>query len=308
MKRYLFLSLFTVAAVLFVWSFCFAFDVPEFDAVGCDSTNYFVDPVMREVISKNTDPYGHLINSYSSFPNETFSASTASSPAPSPLELSPDPCFTYNGDYDSALTKAGSAGQYVWDIVLQMQPDSDINLEIHACVLKHDYTDIWTSPWQTGRDRLVPTNQRVFVIPANPMVTVQAFPGPYASPGFSEPFYLMGRVSPSMDPVILYAVYYSSKSLWTETILIALPETGDSNTSEKPMHALKGGDIIRVRIDIPIDNTADVRYGQDSVILKYNGMVGTWYLGSDCAPHLGPMKFPPIKEKLIKKTKPLPIK
>lgn len=298
MKRYLFLCVFTVAAVLFAWGSVLAADVPEFDAVGCDSTNYFVDPVMREVISKNTDTDGRLINSYSSFEAEEFLQTAGM--------LYPDPCFTYNGTYYSALTEVGSNATYEWNIVLQMKPESDINLEIRACVLKQNSTNIWTGAWQTGRFR-TDTGEVFYLNYANPIVNVQAFPGPYSAPGFFDagPFHLEGRLDLSSEPVMLDGVFYSAKSLWPETILIALPKTGQVNIKDEHMFTLKQGDIIRVTIDIPPANTADVRYGKDSVILKYNGIVGTWYFGSNCAARLGPVIFKPIVEKAVR-INPLP--
>lgn len=274
MKRDLFLSVVTIVAVLFAWSAAFADYVPEFDTVGCDSNNYFVDPVMREVIANNILFSGEHINSYSNFSDESFITTAGPS--------YPDPCFTYNGTYYSALTTPSQNSYYEWNIVLQMKPASDINLEIRDCVLRDNGYDIWADAWQTGRF-ITYYGQNIFVDVANPTVTVTALPGPFATTEFDE-FFLEGRLGGELggtQRVILNEVLYSSKSLWSENLLIALPETGDQNSEEQPMYSLNAGDIIKVRIDIPSNNLADIRYGKDNVILKYNGIVGTWYLSEE---------------------------
>jgi hypothetical protein len=61
-----------------------------------------------------------------------------------------------------------------------------------------------------------------------------------------------------------------------------MPETGTTNALGQTMYNLKQGDRIKVTIQIPGNNTADIRYGQDNVILKYIGIVGTWYYGDAC--------------------------
>ncbi len=48
------------------------------------------------------------------------------------------------------------------------------------------------------------------------------------------------------------------------------------------MKTLKQGDQIRVTIRIPGTNSCDVRYGEDSVILKYIGVVGNYMSGDYC--------------------------
>jgi len=39
---------------------------------------------------------------------------------------------------------------------------------------------------------------------------------------------------------------------------------------------LKQGDSITITVDIPGNNTVDVRYGSDSVLLQYIGIEGTY--------------------------------
>ncbi len=44
------------------------------------------------------------------------------------------------------------------------------------------------------------------------------------------------------------------------------------------MYTLSQGDMIEVRVDIPGNSTCDIRYGEDNVVLKYIGMIGTAYM------------------------------
>jgi len=77
-------------------------------------------------------------------------------------------------------------------------------------------------------------------------------------------------------------VLYTSKGIWSEGIVVVLPETGKTSTSGQTMYNLKQGDRICVKVTIPYNNSCDVRYGQDSVIVKYIGIIGTWYYGNSC--------------------------
>jgi len=248
-------------------------NVPEFDAVDCDAQNFFAvaDLVQHvPVINNNVGPFGP-INFSSSFPPESFTTTAG--------QLFPDPCFP---GYVSALTDVWNEAVYNWTIVLQMKPESDINLNIKDCILKHNEDCIWTGAGQSGRYRA--TNGQLFFVPsANPTVTAVAFPGLYATPNFTSPFIMDARTLPGLNLVPLEDALYTSKALWYEGIVMALPETGATNTSGQTTYNLKQGDIITVKVTIPGNNTADIRYGEDNVILKYIGIVGTWYYGSRCA-------------------------
>jgi hypothetical protein len=248
----------------------------EFDAVDCDATNYFAARDIAQhvqVINNNIGPNGP-INFFSYFPGvESFSTTAG--------QLFPDPCFP---GYVSALTDVWNEAQYTWRIVLQMKPESDIDLNIKDCVLKHNEgiippDTVWTtgSFEQTGRYRAA-DGQLFFVPSANPVVTATAYPGPYATPGFPSSGIIMdARTLPGLALVALDEALYTSKALWYEGIVMALPETGGTNASGQATFNLKQGDVIEVVVDIPGNNTADIRYGRDNVILKYIGIVGTWY-------------------------------
>jgi hypothetical protein len=252
----------------------FAGNVPEFDAVDCDAQNYFaVRDIAQhvQVINNNVGPFGP-INYSSFFPLVEGFSTTAG-------QLFPDPCFD---GYVSALTDVWNEAVYEWTIVLQMKPESDINVNIKDCVLKHNEFDIWTGAEQTGRYR-ANSGQLFFVPSANPSVTVTASPGPFATPGFSSSIIMDARTLPGLNLVSLEDALYTSKALWYEGIVAALPETGGTNTSGQTTYNLKQGDRITVKVTIPGNNTADIRYGQDNVILKYIGIVGTWYYGIQCS-------------------------
>jgi hypothetical protein len=244
-------------------------NIPEFDAVGNDSVNYFAVANVAQygqVIANNIGPNGPL-NLMSSFVEETFTNTAG--------QLYDDPVFP---GLDSALTDVYNEGTYHWSIVLQMKPESDLNINIYDSVLKHNEFTPWGGAEQTGRYR-APWGQLFFVPTANPQITVMAHPGPYATPGFVAPVYLDSRATPALGAASLDHAVYTSKCIWTDDIVVVMPETGTQNVAQEAMYNLKQGDMITVDIVIPGNNTADIRYGADSVTVKYIGIVGTWYYG-----------------------------
>lgn len=253
---------------------------PEFDAVGDDSANIFNGTVEQNIVANAVDGYVNQIELFSDFSNFTTPFGTAEFFRTQAGILYPDPCFFYlagaHAPYLSALTSTYDQGVYEWRIVLQMKPQTDINLNIVDCVLKSGRTDIFGSVDQTGYYR-APWGQLVFVQTANPSVTVRVFPGPFATPGFVSPIIMDARTVPRLTAVALDNVLYTSKALWGETIPLALPATGSTNASGQPVFDLKQGDMIDILITIPFNNTVDVRYGSDNVVLKYVGIIGTEY-------------------------------
>ena len=257
----------------------FAGNCPEYDAVGCDADNYFADSFSKllEMVCENNIgiPALYPINEYSAFPfdpiinwGEMFVQNAGM--------LTPDPCFP---GYMSALAPAwGGDATFRWWIVLQMQPKSDINVNIYDCVLKHNQTDIWTNAQQTGRYRTF-YGRPIFDPADNPTITIKAFEGPDNT--FSA-FFMDARVLPGLDPVAVKDIVYTSKALFDESIVLVKPKTGDINKSGQMMKKLKAGDMIKVMIKIPVTNPCDIRYGQDSVILKYIGVVGNYMLDAYC--------------------------
>jgi uncharacterized repeat protein (TIGR01451 family) len=241
---------------------------PEFDAVDCDASNFFAreDKIKQQVVANNIDGFGRPINFFSNFVAESFTTTAG--------DLFPDPCFP---GYLSAMTDVWNEAVYEWEIVLQMKPESDINLNIVDCVLDHDELDIWGGAEQTGRYRAA-WGELFFVQTGNPHITVEAIPGPFATPGFVVPFNLDARTLPGLLSVPVVDATYTSKAFWEEGIVMVMPETGATNGLGQTVYNLKDGDIIRVTIRIPSWNTVDLHYGKDSVMLKYIGIIGTEFL------------------------------
>jgi hypothetical protein len=266
-------------------------NVPEFDAVGDDSTNVFAlgnQIQYGQVIQNNIGPFGP-INLFSDFTDNCFiiGANPVGDPifeclevfATSAGQLFPDPCFAqfgFEGPYQSAMIDAWNEATYEWWIILQMKPESDLNLNIYDCVLKHNTFDIWNAAEQTGRYR-APWGQLFFTPNQNPVVSVTAYPGELPTPGFETPFTMDARPLPGLDPPVpLIDAFYTSKALWSEGIIMVMPETGLTNTQGETMYALKQGDQLRVKIYVN-PNPTDIFYGQDNVIVKYIGVVGAYY-------------------------------
>jgi hypothetical protein len=266
-------------------------NIPEFDTVGDDSSNFFALENFAQfgvVVQNNAGQFGP-VNLYSDFrdpyvdpqgPAELFEEffTTAG-------QLQFDPCF----GIPSALTDVWNEAIYEWYIVLQMKPESDINLNIYDCVLKHNEFDIFEAAEQTGRYRM-PWGELMFELSANPLVSVEAYPGNYPTPAFGqafedaiaadldpEPLILDARTLPGLNVVPMDGQLYTSKAHWTEGIVLKLPKTGETNASGQMEYNLKQGDIIKVKIEIPENNTVDLWYGPNNVILKYIGIIGTWY-------------------------------
>jgi hypothetical protein len=112
----------------------------------------------------------------------------------------------------------------------------------------------------------------------NPKITVKA------TAGLNNYNYgtvtLDARKMPTLCKTELDQKYYTSKAHWEEGIVIALPWTGCYNSSGGMEYDLRAGDKITVLVEI--DNTpVDIYYGQDNVILKYVGMLGTQVFASN---------------------------
>ena len=276
MMRKLVLSLIVLT---FLVTPAFAGGRPEFDAVGLDSGNYFNDATKDRVVENNVVE-GLRLNDYSDWLHspETVNGVGVSEGFSNLAGTSyPDPCFE---GYTSAFVDAGNAAEYTWRIVLQMKPQSDINLNIVDCVMKQSGLDIWTEAGQTGRYR-TPWGRLYFVPEANPSLTVMAIPGPYATPGFETPFHVDGRLLPGLELICLDHALFTSKAFWEEGIVIVLPKTGETTSCGEAMYNLKQGDAIEVTVSVPGSNTADIRYGMDNVVLKYVGIQGTYFLHAE---------------------------
>jgi hypothetical protein len=236
---------------------------PEFDVVGDDQSNTFNCLAEGLVLENNG------WNASSDFAAEAFVA---------PAELTEDLCFP---GYYSALTTRQRAAQYKYTIVLQMDPETDLDINIQDCVYQNNSETIFgstasTGAFQTGR-AINFLGDNYFYDARNPMVTVRAIPGPYAVSGFTTPFYMTNKTQGGFYELPFVNVLYTSKAIWEESLVARMPQwqmNGPQDTMEYPLSA---GDIIEVTIDIPHNGVTDLRYGEDNVSIKYVGESGTVY-------------------------------
>jgi hypothetical protein len=242
-------------------------NIPEFDVVGDDTANVFNDAVKDLVIANNP------INNDSDFtgvnyrgePAEFFK-STAASPRL-------DPCFGLP-EFDNYLSrKAGPwfQNQYEYRIVLQMAPETDLNINIRDCILKENQRNIWFYAQQAARYRKS-NGKLIFNKSASPLIYATAYSGFRNAINF-PPYFLNARKMPTLGKVCLNGKKYTSKALWEEGIVVEMPE-GQFNNCGQVMYPLREGDLIHVKIEIPFNNPVDYWYGPDNISIKYVGIIG----------------------------------
>ncbi len=277
----------SLVAVVFLCTPAFAGEQPEFDAVGCDSQNYFNDFVKQIVIANNIDRQGRPINFYSDFIGYNPAMGWVEYFEQHASQEKLDPCFP--GYYSHFLT-AWNGGWFEWQIILQKKPDTDLDINIRDCVLKmNSFTPFGDEPFegasQTGR-YIMPWGQSFWLKDSNPRITVTAYPGEY---GNIEPGTILDcRTTPALALLPLKEQLYTSKALWEESIVVVMPEDGELNLSGKVLRRLEAGDMIRIRVDVPYENTVDLYYGQDNVVVKYVGIHGSEYVADFCCGNTSP--------------------
>ena len=261
-------TLMILLAAAFIAAPAYAGNVPEFDAVGCDATNYFNDDVRNMVAAVNANSMGVNLNCNSDFYTEYYSTNAA--------DDSWDACFP---GYISNLIDCGNEAEYVWQIVLQLKPKTDLDLNIRDCVLECYGTEIFGNAGQTGRFRTL-FGSIMFEDGRNPSLTVTAKSGPKTD--FAD-FIMDARMLPTLGLVALDDVLYTSKGLWTEGIVLALPLNGECSSSGVMYNFnLREGDKINVKIEVPINNCSEIRYGSDNVVIEYVGMSSMSLIGDAC--------------------------
>jgi hypothetical protein len=270
-------ALLIVVAVAFMCVPALAGDRPEYDGVGQDVDNIFNGPV--KVIVNNENPW-NLDSDWLPFPNLPFVANEFFDP-PSALVFH-DVCF--GPDYPSALTRRGQAKSYVYRIVLQMDPQTDLDINIRDCVVKYNSFTAFGDSANEGAAQTGRTEDEwgfpLWDASRNPRVTATAYPGPFAVNGFVEPFYMTSRTQGALVDIPLVNLLYSSKGLWEEGLLVRMPmdlrQAPPGGPGFSPVEwTLTAGDMIEVRIDIPRTNPTDIRYGEDNVVIKYVAIAGT---------------------------------
>jgi hypothetical protein len=248
-------------AAIFLATPAMADNIPEFEAL-CDSTNIFaVDGELTYgAVIDNNVAEGLQINRYSAFPSEGFTP-------PASAQARTDFCFP---NYLSYRTEPQVTATYAWQFVLQMIPESDINVNIYDCVLKPQGTDIFSEAQQTGRVNLPDGSTRFFKT-QNPRMTVTAI----AADGRFNDFTMTARKMPGLWTWAMDNKLYTSKAHWEEGIVLELPLEGDGNSNGETEYKLLAGDIIRVVVQVDAPHPARIAYGPDNVLLKYIGIVGS---------------------------------
>jgi hypothetical protein len=270
-------ALLIMVAVAFMCVPALAGDRPEYDGVGQDFDNIFNGPV-KDIVNDNN---GWNFNSdWLNFPNVPFGPVEFFDP-PSVL-VAHDVCF--GETYLSALTRRGQAKSYVYRIVLQMDPQTDLDINIRDCVVKYNSFTAFGDSANEGAAQTGRTEDMwgfpMWDAARNPQVTATAYPGPFAVNGFEAPFFLTSRTQGGLVDIALVNLLYSSKGLWEEGLLVRMPMDLIAAPPAPPGFSpvewtLSAGDMIEVRIDIPRTNPTDIRYGEDNVVIKYVAIAGT---------------------------------
>jgi hypothetical protein len=313
---------FVIAAMALICTPAFAGDQPEYDAVGCDSENIFMGAAQLIVCQGNAKG-GQLINEYSNFKtgcclNPIFYAGLGWTCDPL---YNPDPqaCETYTSDaedpfkdvcfgecddettdpadeYYSQLGTAFNSHFWKYRIVLQKKPQTDLDINIYDCVVKpNEFTMFGDGSFegaeQTGRYGGFGSPGTFWLPLGNPTITAIAI-----LEGGGGSFRLEGRYQPGLGPVCLENVLYTSKGPWDESIVVKMPLTGDLNACGDTETRLGSGDAIEVTLATTEDSTADVRYGEDNVMIKYIAIHGTERLSDEeeCANCRLPVDCRPI--------------
>ena len=271
------LTIVTTLAILS--SPAFAGDRPEFDCVGDDANNFFNDFIKDMVVVAN--PWNGVVDTATLISDFREVYDQKNMPEKMeffypPSQLTDDICFP---GYLSAYTGWRRTARYEWQIVLQMDPQSDLDINIVDCVVKHNSKTVFgENPWegadQTGRYQLT-NGTSMFIKGANPAIYVEARPGPYSVFGFDTPFTMNTRPQPGLDPVELNGLRYTSKAIWEEGLVIQMP--GHADDGVEMGFPLVAGDMINIAIEIPFINSVDIRYGEENICIKYVGVDGTIY-------------------------------
>ena len=251
---------------------------PEFDAVGADDAIYFADIPKNLVLAANPWNADSDFTGLGDPPYEFWSG---------PGGVDPDLCFP---GYFSRLVPAGFAGglQFAWKIVLQMKPDTDLDINIIDCVVKPNSNTVFginpnEGAHQTGRYLLLGFLP-FFDVTMNPIIRARALAGPNAAGGWDW-FYLTSRTHPLLRNVVLAGArtYFTSKAIWDESIVVRLPEPMVPVDGPPGMfeYALQQGDMFEIEVIMPAQNPVDIRYGQYSVFVKYVGVTGTDWTATD---------------------------
>jgi hypothetical protein len=196
--------------------------------------------------------------------------------------------FEYFGNPNALITKQ-NAGYYEWYIRLPKKPSGEINICIQCGILKPNtftpFTGFWAveecaaetgerigTGWCTQDQVEPPVNPIVYG--ALPRITAIAYPGPY-SLGFA-PFNLTAYKNPSnyaltvdtnkaMENSPSLQILDGSvnarillKSCMDKCVVAKIPVTEQVNAAGQTESDLEAGDLIYVKMYVPITNTVDI--------------------------------------------------
>jgi hypothetical protein len=260
-------------AMIFLATPAIADNTPEMDQVACDWNGLFTgNSIKYQIVTDGNEQFGLEINRYSDWTDAVRPFAEYFVP-PAQIEETPDYCWNPDADpagYWSYMTQPQTAATYEWKIKLQMEPESDLNVNVYDCVLKPQGTDLFRHAQQTGRENMTDGSTRFFRS-QNPRITVEAYPG---SPSRFSPFVMTARTMPNLRKIPLNNRLYTSKANWEESIVLKMPRTGRINRLGQVEHKLIQGDFLKVTVDVPGMHPARLSYGQDNIVLKYIGVVG----------------------------------
>jgi hypothetical protein len=195
--------------------------------------------------------------------------------------------FEYFGNPNAVITKQ-NAGYFEWFIRLPKKPSGEINICIQCGVLKPNTFTPMTgffaveecaaetgerigTGWCTN-DQKEP-NENPVVYGALPRITAIVYPGPQAPVDF-KPFHLTAFKNPSTYNLSANRTMTNStslqvldgsnntrvllKSCMEKCVVAKIPVTNQVNVLGDTEYDLEAGDLIYVRMDVPINNTVDI--------------------------------------------------
>jgi hypothetical protein len=197
--------------------------------------------------------------------------------------------FSFFGEPNAVIRKQ-NAGYFEWFVRLPKKAGGEINLVFQCGVLKpnsfavEEFNAVVLCAAETGerigsefctRDQVDPDVNPI-INSSLPRITAVAYPGPY-SVGF-DPFYLTAYKNPgsynlalgtngtthmknSADLQILDGgnnARIMLKACMDKTIIVKIPVTGQINAAGQVEADLEAGDLIYVRMDVPVNNTVDI--------------------------------------------------
>jgi len=206
--------------------------------------------------------------------------------------------FVFSGQPNAVIRKQ-NAGYFEWYIRLPKKPDGEIGIAIQCGVLKpnafafEEFDSVLLCAAETGerigtgfctRDQVDPGINPI-LNGSLPKITAVAYPGPYAPVSFT-PFHLTAFKNPSTYTLTTDATgamlnngslqildgttnaRVLLQSCMDKIVVAKIPVTDQVNAMGETEADLEAGDLIFVRLDIPISNTVDIYCNSQSVRLQ----------------------------------------